>query len=112
MSENLFVEEYTLLDQVHILGATLDVFSVLYPQLQDLDFRTQAARLEVPVYLAQGRHEAPGRQLLAQEWFKQLRAPSKELTYFETSGHRPLWEQPTQFHDLMTDVLADTAPTR
>ena len=112
MSENLFVEEYTLLDQLHILGATLDVFSVLYPQLQDIDFRTQAASLEVPIYLAQGRHEAPGRQLLAQEWFEQLRAPSKELTYFETSGHRPLWEQPTQFRDLMTDVLVDTAPTR
>jgi proline iminopeptidase len=112
MSENLFVEEYTLLDHVHTLGATLDVFSVLYPQLQDIDFRTQATSLKVPVYLAQGRHEAPGRQLLAQEWFKQLKAPSKQLTYFETSGHRPLWEQPAQFHDLMTDVLVDTAPTR
>lgn len=112
MSENLLVEEYTLLEQVHILGATLDVFAVLYPQLQDIDFRTQATSLEVPVYLAQGRHEAPGRQLLAQEWFTQLSAPSKQLTYFDTSGHRPLWQQPTQFHDLMTDVLADTAPTR
>jgi proline iminopeptidase len=112
MSENIFAEEYTLLDQVHILVATLDVFSVLYPQLQDIDFRTQATTLEVPVYLAQGRHEAPGRQLLAQEWFKQLRAPSKQLTYFETSGHRPLWEQPAQFHDLMSTVLVDTFPTR
>jgi proline iminopeptidase len=112
MSENLLVEEYTLLEQVHILGATLDVFSVLYPQLQDIDFRIQATSLEVPVYLAQGRHEAPGRQVLAQEWFEQLRAPSKQLTYFETSGHRPLWEQPAQFHDLMTAVLVDTAPAR
>jgi pimeloyl-ACP methyl ester carboxylesterase len=111
MSENILVEEYTLLEQVHLLGATIDVFSVLYPQLQDIDFRTQATSLEVPVYLAQGRHEAPGRQLLAQEWFKQLRAPSKQLTYFETSGHRPMWEQPVQFHDLMATVLAETAPT-
>lgn len=112
MSENLLVEEYTLLEQVHILGATLDVFAALYPQLQDIDFRTQATRLEVPVYLAQGRHEAPGRQVLAEEWFKQLRAPSKDLTYFDTSGHRPLWQQPTEFHDLMAAVLADTASIR
>jgi proline iminopeptidase len=109
MSENLLVEEYTLLEKVHILGATLDVFAALYPQLQDIDFRTQATSLEVPVYLAQGRHEAPGRQALVQEWFKQLRAPSKQLTYFDTSGHRPLWQQPTQFHDLMRTVRADTA---
>lgn len=112
MSENLLVEEYTLLEQVHVLGATLDVFAVLYPQLQDIDFRTQATSLEVPVYLAQGRHEAPGRQVLAQEWFEQLRAPSKDLTWFDTSGHRPLWQQPAEFHDLMTAVLADTAPIR
>lgn len=112
MSENLLVEEYTLLEQVHLLGAMLDVFAALYPQLQDIDFRTQATTLDVPVYLAQGRHEAPGRQLLAQEWFAQLRAPSKDLTYFDTSGHRPLWQQPTEFHDLMTAVLADTAPPR
>jgi proline iminopeptidase len=112
MSENIFVEEYTLLDQVHIMGATIDVFSVLYPQLQDIDFRTQATELDVPVYLAQGRHEAPGRQLLAQEWFTQLQAPAKEWTYFDTSGHRPLWEQPEEFHDLMTAVVTDTEPTR
>jgi proline iminopeptidase len=112
MGENIFVREYTLLEQLHVFAGFLDTFSVLYPQLQEIDFRTQATRLEVPVYLAQGRHEAPGRQLLAQEWFEQLRAPAKDLTYFETSGHRPLWEQPAQFHDLMTDVLVETAPTR
>lgn len=111
MGENIFVGEYTLLEQLHVFAGFLDTFSVLYPQLQDIDFRTQATNLEVPVYLAQGRHEAPGRQLLAQEWFAQLRAPSKDLTYFKTSGHRPLWEQPAQFHDLLTDVLVETAPT-
>ena len=60
MSENILVEEYTLLEQVHIFGGVLDVFAVLYPQLQDIDFRTQATSLEVPVYLAQGatRHRA------------------------------------------------------
>lgn len=112
MSENIFVKEYSLLDQIHLLGATLDVFSVLYPQLQDIDFRTQATELDVPVYLAQGRHEAPGRQVLAQEWFEQLRAPSKDLTYFDTSGHRPLWEQPAEFRHLMTTVRNETTPAR
>lgn len=38
----------------------LDVFSVLYPQLQDIDFREQATRLEVPVYLTQGPTRPPG----------------------------------------------------
>ena len=112
MGENIFVGEYTLLEQLHIFGGFMDTFSVLYPQIQDVDFRTQATSLDVPVYLVEGRHEAPGRAQLAKQWFALLEAPSKKLATFENSGHRPLWEQPTQFHDLMTStVLAETALT-
>ncbi len=111
MGENIFVGEYTLLEQLHIFAGFLDTFSVLYPQIQDVDFRTQATSLDVPVYLAMGAHEAPGRAEPAKEWFDLLQAPSKRLVTFDTSGHRPLWEQPEQFHDLMTAVLAETAPT-
>lgn len=110
MGENIFVGEYTFLEKLHIFGGFMDTFSVLYPQIQDLDFRTQATSLEVPVYLAQGAHETPGRAAPAQQWFDLLDAPSKKLVTFDTSGHRPLWEQPAQFHDLMLTVLADTAP--
>ena len=69
-SENLFVEEYTLLEQVHNLGAFLDTFSVLYPQIKHIDLRESAAELEVPVYLIQGRHEAragPARRLVVSQ---------------------------------------------
>jgi proline iminopeptidase len=113
MSENILVREYTLLEQLHIFGGFLDTFSVLYPQIQDVDFRSQATSLDVPVYLVEGRHEAPGRAQLAEQWFALLEAPSKKLTTFDSSGHRPLWEQPIQFHDLITSrVLVETAPIR
>ncbi len=88
MSENLFVNEYTALEQAYAPGAFLDVCAVLYPHLQHIDFRTEAIPLDVTVYLAEGRHEAPGRRLLAKQWFTDLQAPRKQLTYFETSGHR------------------------
>ncbi len=60
-SENLCVNEYTLLEQAHAFAGFFDVFTVLYPQLQDIDFRTDATQLAVPVYLIEGRYEAPGR---------------------------------------------------
>lgn len=112
-SENLFVEEYTLLEQLHNLGAFLDTFSVLYPQLQQIDFRRQVPTLEVPVYLLQGRHEARGRAEPAREWFAELRAPRKQLITIDHAGHRPLFERPARFHEAMTEtVLAQTAGTR
>lgn len=108
-SENFFVSEYTLVEQVHLLGGFLDTFNFIYPQLQDIDLRVDAARLDVPVYLAQGAHEARGRAELANEWFEMLDAPHKEMVLFDTSGHRPLFEQPDKFTEFMTNtVLADT----
>jgi proline iminopeptidase len=108
-SENLFVGEYSLMEQVHNLGAFLDVFAVLCPQLQNIDFRKDVTRLTVPVYFVEGRHEARGRAQPFQEWFKLLKAPRKQLIVFDTSGHRPLFEQPELFHQIMTDtVLRET----
>ena len=110
-SENLVVEEYSLAEQVHTLGAFTDVFTILYPQLQEIDFRVDATQLDVPVYLVQGRYEARGRSELAEEWFEMLAAPYKEMIVFDTSGHRPLFEQPELFHQVMTEtVLAETKP--
>ena len=111
MAENIFVEEYTLLESVHIFAGFLDTFALLYPQIQDVDLRTQARSLAVPVFLAQGAHEAPGRAGPAREWFNALQAPDKELVVFDSSGHRPLWEQPTEFAEFMTQtVLRRTMP--
>lgn len=111
-SENLFAHEYSLVDEVHNLAAFLDTFSILYPQLQTIDFRIDATRLEVPAYIVEGRYEVRGRTEPAHEWFNLLQAPHKQMAVFDTSSHRPLFEQPAAFVDYMTNtVLAQTAPT-
>jgi pimeloyl-ACP methyl ester carboxylesterase len=105
MSENLFVSEYSLTEQIHVLAATLDTFSVLYPQLQDIDFRDTATDFEIPMFFVQGAHEAPGRAEIFADWYPQVEAPVKEMTTLDTSGHRPLFEQPDAFVDYLTDVV-------
>jgi len=105
MGENILVEEYSLLDKLHIVPGVMDTFALLYPQVQGVDFRTQVPSLEVPVYLVQGRYEAPGRAEPALEWFDALDAPAKELFVLDTSGHRPLWEQPEEFRDVLTETV-------
>lgn len=111
MSENLLVEEYTLVDQVHILGAFMDTFAALYPQLQEVDFRESATDVEVPMYFVQGAHEARARTEPFEEWYSMVEAPTKDRVVLDTSGHRPMWEQPEQFVDYMVDtVLEQTRP--
>lgn len=108
MPATLFVPENTLMDQVNGLRAFLDTFSVLYPRIQDIDLRVDAARLEVPVYLVSGAHEARGRAVLAAEWFELLEAPTKEHIVFEEAGHRPSFEEPGRFAELMRRVRDET----
>jgi proline iminopeptidase len=87
------------------MEALIDTFALLYPQLQDVDLRRQVPRLEVPVYLVEGAHEAPGRTVLARAWFAMLSAPSKQLIEFGSSGHDPHLDEPGRFASFMANVV-------
>ena len=84
------VQEYGLIDQVHVLGSFMDTFAALYPQLQDIDFRRTATTFEIPMYFVQGAHEAGGRAQPFAEWYPMLQAPRTDLVVLDSSGHRPL----------------------
>ncbi|MEZ5238327.1 MAG: alpha/beta hydrolase [Microthrixaceae bacterium] len=110
-SENFIVPEYTLTDQVHLLGAFLDTFAALYPQLQEIDFRESATDFEVPMFFVQGTHEAGGRAELFEQWYPSIDAPIKELATLDTSGHRPLFEQPEEFVEFMEGTVLERTRT-
>lgn len=105
----LFVPEYTWMDRINAFRGFLDSASVLYPQLQQIDFRTDVPRLEVPVTMVLGEHEARGRAVLAREWYAQLDAPAKELIILDHAGHRALFDAPAAFTDLMRQVVVASA---
>jgi proline iminopeptidase len=111
-SENIFVSEYSLIDQVHLLAVFLDTFTVVYPQLQALDFRRSATTFSIPMFFVEGAHEAGGRAKPFAAWYPMIEAPTKDLIVFDRSGHRPLWEEPDKFVDYMVNtVLAKTTGT-
>ena len=51
---------------------------------------------------------AIGRAVLADEWFDLLEAPAKERIVFEDSGHRPSFEEPGRYAELMRRVRDET----
>jgi len=104
---SLFVDEFTFTEQFRAAAGIFETFAVLYPYLQDVDFRVSVPRLEVPVYLVEGAHEAPGRSVLAVEWFEELEAPSKQLVVFEDSGHTPQLDEPGRFAEYLREVVLD-----
>lgn len=89
----VFGSEYALIEKVNVLRGLLDMFAVVYPQLQAIDFRESVPRLEVPVYLLDGQAELSGRRSLALEWFEPLQAPIKRIYSFENAAHSVAFEQ-------------------
>jgi pimeloyl-ACP methyl ester carboxylesterase len=87
------------------------MFWVMYPQLQEIDFRDDVPRLEVPVYFLDGEAELTARRDLFYEWYGALNAPSKQIFTFANAGHSVAYEQFEAFHRIMLEtVLPETYP--
>jgi pimeloyl-ACP methyl ester carboxylesterase len=100
------VREYTLLQKVHTVNAILDTWDVLYSRMRDVDLRRDVPSLAVPAYFVQGSNEMRGLTALFEPWYQQLRAPRKQLFVIAGAGHRPIFEEPDRFVEVMDDVLA------
>jgi pimeloyl-ACP methyl ester carboxylesterase len=103
--------EYGLADKVNWVLGLLRGFSVVYPQLDPIDFAQQATELEVPVYFLQGRYDLVEMGSLLERWVAVLDAPHKEIIYFENSGHTPHSWEPNRVVDVVVNrVLPETFP--
>jgi len=55
---------------------------------------TGSTKFDVPVIILQGRHDRGTSSKLVQEWFETIRAPKKQLVWFEDSAHMVYEEEP------------------
>jgi len=104
--------EYSYVDKINHTRGLVDSFPVVYPQLENLDFKTQAAKLEVPVYIFAGRDDVNAMSSLVEEYFNLLEAPRKELIWLQ-GGHGLDGGNVHQFVDVMVNqVLVETYPQK
>lgn len=97
--------EYTLVEKVNVLRGLIDMFTLMYPQLQTIDFRQDVPRLDVPVYILDGAAELTARRDLALAWYDQLDAPIKRIYTFDDAGHSVAFEQFSALHQILTETI-------
>ena len=85
--------EYSVATMLRYMKANLHCLNSPLGREQ-VHFMSEAAEFEVPVYLLLGHHDYNTPFALAEEWFHALKAPYKQLVWFERSGHEPQWEEP------------------
>ena len=104
--------EYGYEDKINHTRGMNESFQVVYPQLKDLDFMTQAPKLDVPVYLFAGRNDVNAMYTIVEEYYNILEAPHKEFTWLE-GGHGLDGSNLGQFIDVMVNkVKAETYPDK
>ena len=97
--------EYDLVAKANVLRGLIDMFTVMYPQLQEIDFRADVPRLDVPFYLVDGTAELAARRDLALEWFEMLDAPIKRILSLDGAAHAPALEQYEAFHRFLVETV-------
>lgn len=102
-----FAREYGLIDKVNFARGLIESFAVVYPQLRDLDFTTEAARVDVPMYFLVGRQDVNAMASLVERYYTVLDAPHKELIWL-SSGHGA---NAAELRDAMVNhVLVSSGP--
>jgi pimeloyl-ACP methyl ester carboxylesterase len=109
MSRNLAISllrspDYSLADTVRTIRGFTAAPDALLPELATLDLPHTLTELSTPIVLVQGRHDQVTPAAVAQRYADLLRAPSKELVWFEQSAHMPHLEEPERFRQVLTRV--------
>lgn len=97
--------EYGWLDRVYYALGLMNTFNAVYPQLQEMDFRLDATKLDLPFYMILGRHDMNNPYEIPEEYFQMLDTPKKQLFFFEKSGHGMIWEEADLFHEIMVNTI-------
>lgn len=96
--------EYGIYDKVNYFRGIVTTFNNVYPQLYNIDFRNDAEKINVPMYFFIGRHDINAPTSLVEDYYNKLKAPSKELIWFEHSGHDPWRNESDKFVQSMVDI--------
>lgn len=96
--------DYSPGDVIRTLRGITAAQAALQPELAALDLARTLPRLRVPVVMAQGRHDEVAPAAAAQRYAELLRAPGKQLIWFEHSAHMPHLEEPGRFRELLANV--------
>jgi proline iminopeptidase len=80
----------------HIWDGNKFATPYLLPEVVALDL-TKTDKLSVPLILFEGRHDRNVNSEVAAIWFDTVKAPKKQLVWFEHSAHIPMTEEPGKF---------------
>ena len=95
---------------INFFRGVLQSVRALYPELSRIDLFVQVPEVKIPVYFCLGRHDYEVPSVLSAKYFEALKAPRKQLIWFERSAHLPNTEEKDKFNEFMINTVLPTLP--
>jgi proline iminopeptidase len=101
----VFSRDYSLADIVGTLRGMRFTQDHLLPNLASLNLFVMLPRLDVPVFLLQGRYDEAAPADTLEQYYQTLQAPQgKQLIWFDESAHLPQYEEPDTFRETLLTI--------
>lgn len=97
--------EYNIFEVLRYAKGSMLSLKLLWEQVVAHHLCESVKKLEVPVYLTQGRHDQNTPVAIAQKWFDALKAPSKQWIWFENSAHSPIKEEAATWQATVREII-------
>ena len=102
----LTCREYTLAQKLGYIQGIPFSIQYLFRDVTGQNLTQTVPKLDIPVYIIQGKYDYQVSYVVAKEYFDRLEAPEKHFYTFENSAHCPNFEEPDLFLQvLVEDVL-------
>ena len=85
---------------------------LLWQELLQVDLFKMAPKIGVPVFFMVGRHDREVPSEIAARYFAVLKAPAKELIWFENSAHMINAEERDLFNKILVEKVRPIAACR
>ncbi|MCX6556632.1 MAG: alpha/beta hydrolase [Candidatus Aminicenantes bacterium] len=105
----LFSREYGLADRINVFRGVLASMKHLWPQLFKVDLFSSVPEMKVPVFFMEGRYDREVPPDIAARYFAALKAPAKELIWFENSAHMVNSEERDLFNKILVEKVRPIA---
>ncbi|MED4585767.1 alpha/beta hydrolase [Brevibacillus choshinensis] len=86
--------------------------TTILPELPKYNLLEMIDQVEVPVYFITGRYDYNTPYELVEQLYNKMKAPHKEIIWFEKSGHAPNYEEEQKFAEVMNEhIFSQTYPS-
>lgn len=101
----LFSGEYSLADAWGVRKGNRMILEKMWPEIGRVKLQEECTEFQIPYFIFDGRLDKNTPADLVEGYFEKIKAPCKELIWFEESGHNPLIDEADKFKALLRDRL-------